>query len=553
MLTLVATVGALVAPTVLVHPGGAAARPAGVVWRPCPEDPTAQCGTITVPVDWSRPYGGTVDVALARRRATDPAARIGSLLVNPGGPGGSGVDFALFGADYFSPEVTRRFDLVGFDPRGVGRSHPVRCSLDLLFQAPSPDLRSQADFTAMVRYNRRLGADCRRHTGPLFDHVDTLSTVRDLDAIRAALGERALTYYGISYGTLIGQQYAQLFPHRVRALALDSNMDHSLGTRDFLRTTTITAQDSFTEFVKGCQRDRRCALAGRDIRALWHDLLRRADRGQLKNPFDPSYLVTSWDLINTAFAAGYGPDWFALAELLVWVDTGRVPGPTAGERTRALARRMLVRPGPPAAAAAPRPSAPTGPAPVSRSAEPDLVENAFPAVFCSDWRLPARDYREYAGYQREMARLAPDVRYTAIGVASFAACLGWPARVANPQRPLVPRGDAPLLLANTEHDPATGILWARNAARQLRGQATLLTYRGWGHGAYGRGRCVTGAVDRYLVSRRTPPPGTRCPAIPPEPHESVSARGVAPGGPPRWPVGPRRGVPGFAGPAGAGR
>lgn len=188
-----------------------------MTWTPCAEDPTADCGTLTVPIDWADPRGATVDLALVRRKATDPASRTGSLVLNPGGPGGPGAQVVLDKSYPFSDEITRRFDIVGFDPRRVGASHPVVCTTGLLAQMPDVlQVRSEADFSALLDYNRRLREDCRARTGPLFDHVDTLSVVRDLDALRAALGEDKLTYYGVSYGTLIGQLYAERFPQRVR-------------------------------------------------------------------------------------------------------------------------------------------------------------------------------------------------------------------------------------------------------------------------------------------------------------------------------------------------
>ncbi|MFI6390096.1 hypothetical protein [Nonomuraea sp. NPDC050540] len=170
--------------TVLVLLGNAAAAvPVGagtpavraIAWTPCAADTSAECGTLTVPVDGAKPGGPTVDLAVARRKATDPTARTGSLIVNPGGPGESGVDFILRRQGYFSEEITRRFDIVGFDPRGVARSNPVVCSAELMRQEPAdPFLKSQADFDRWHDHNDRLRADCRARTGPLFDHVDTL-------------------------------------------------------------------------------------------------------------------------------------------------------------------------------------------------------------------------------------------------------------------------------------------------------------------------------------------------------------------------------------------
>jgi pimeloyl-ACP methyl ester carboxylesterase len=498
--------------TAVLLPGTAAqaAEPAGAApsrinWQPCgSEFPDAECGTLAVPVDWSRPRGAKIDLALARRKATNPGARIGSLVVNPGGPGGSGVSFVLQAPDYFSEALRSRFDLVGFDPRGVARSHPVVCSLDLLQQQPSPVLTSQADFDRVVAYNRRLAADCRAHTGPLIDHVDTLSVVHDLDAIRAALGERRLTYYGISYGTLIGQQYAQTYPGRVRALTLDSNMDHSLGTAAFLATESWTAQDSFDEFVKGCKADNECVLADRNIRAFWADLLARAARGELVDPTFPEFVLTPYNLIEIAFGSFYGPDWRGLAEFLVAVDEG---SPTAALST-ATGRRGFAQ---------------------------ETAENPFQAVFCQDWRLPLRNFAEYSTQLRIQRAIAPDMRYSPLALFAVVACLGWTDSPANPQHPLRVRGSETLLVLNALHDPATGYLWGVNAARQLGRAARFVTYEGWGHGVYGQGACPTSIVDNYLISGALPPNGKRCPAVSPVDVAAQRTRALPlPTTAPRW-------------------
>jgi pimeloyl-ACP methyl ester carboxylesterase len=431
---------------------------------PCAGDPTAQCGSLSVPVDWSRPHGPRFDLAVARRPATDPAARIGSLVFGPGGPGDSGVDRVVTGPGRFSAELRRKFDVVSFDPRGVGRSKPVVCSAELLAQRPAPVLASQADFDATLAFNRRLRADCRARTGPVFDHADTLSTVRDLDAIRAALGERTLTFHGSSYGTLLGEQYAEAFPGRVRAIVLESVVDHSVGTRAFLATQAVAGQDSFDEFVAWCGRTAGCALHGRDVRAVWADLLARADRGELGDRG-----ATPFDLVVTAHRGFYGPGYADLARKLAAMSAGGPP--------------QLV-------------------------SLPPLVT----AAFCADWSLPVRDYREYAAHLRRLAALAPDLRYPA-AVFAVTACLGTPVR--NPQHRLEVRHTPPLLLINSVHDPASGYNWATNVAGQLGDRAVLVRYDGWGHGVYTRSACTTEVVDRYLVAGVLPAPGTSCPAVEP--------------------------------------
>ncbi|MEV6154050.1 alpha/beta hydrolase [Nonomuraea sp. NPDC052129] len=459
----------------------AAARTSGIDWKPCDQDATAECGTLTVPIDWATPGSGTIDLALARRKATDATKRIGSLVVNPGGPGVSGVDFALFSDRFLSAELTKSFDIVGFDPRGVGRSHPVVCSSALLRAMPPTLMRSQADFEARIAYNKRLREDCEARTGPLFDHVSTVSVVRDLEAIRAALDEERVTFYGVSYGTLIGQQYAERYPGRVRALVLDSNFDHSLGTGAYLDTAAINAESAFDEFADWCAKNATCPLHGKDVRAFWAKLLARADRGELHQPGQPDVPLTSWDLIDQAFGAFYGPYWTELAESLLATDTAAATKTPSGEASRAEELSPFPR-----------------------------------AVFCQDFSFPVRDYREYAARLDRQRALAPDMRYNPAALYAIAACLDWPTPIPNPQHRLNVDGTPPILVANSLYDPATSYLWAAGVAGQIGREAALLTYEGWGHGVYGRSDCVTGAMDRYLISLTVPTAaGSRCPAIPP--------------------------------------
>ncbi|WP_199853797.1 alpha/beta fold hydrolase [Plantactinospora sp. BB1] len=468
-------------------------RPGTIDWSPCPEDETAQCGVLRVPLDWSHPSGPTIELALARRPATDPGRRIGSMQINPGGPGGSGRLMAIFGADRFGEEIRSRFDIVGIDPRGVGLSTPIRCSQDLLDQEPSFVMRSQADFDARLAFNARLRADCRARSGPIVDHADMLSVVRDMDHVRAVLGDRQLTFYGLSYGSLNAQQYAELFPDRVRAIVSDSNLDHSLGTTGFLDTQAASAQDSFDEFVRWSDRTPTSPLHGRDVRAFWHRLLDRVDRGEIPSPFVPDVALRPEILIWFVFRAFYGPEWSFLADFLVDLDSGDAqpwePGPELPEET----------------------------------------EYPQVAIFCNDWSLPVRDYREWARHLRRAERIAPDLRYSPAAAALTAACLGSPARIANPQHPLRVRDSAtPLLVTNALHDPATGYNQALGVTRQLGRDGVLFSYHGWGHGVYGRSECTDDAIERYLIDRTLPARGAGCPAVEPPAEPSASRQSIRP-------------------------
>ncbi|GGT72641.1 alpha/beta hydrolase [Actinomadura citrea] len=457
--------------------------PSAIGWRACGDDGKAECATLRLPIDWSRPDGPTFGLAIARRQALDQDARVGTLVFGPGGPGDSGVQRVTRlkgGIDRFSDELRRRFDIVSFDPRGIGASHPVTCSADLLRAAPSPMIKSAAQFRATLDHNARLRADCRARTGPLYDHADTLSTVRDVDAIRAALGESKLTFHGSSYGTLLGEMYAETFPRRVRAMVLESVDDHSIpDARRFLTSELAAAQDSFDQFAAWCGRTRECALHGKDVRAIWRDLRARADRGELPDPSSPGTALPEFGLVLMAYKSFYGPDWAELASKLAALDAA--PPLRAGAR------------------------------PAAAQAAGETATDPFTAQFCSDWSLPVRDYGEYARLMRRTEKVAPDMTF-ARPVMAISACLGRPQPVRNPQHRLDVRGSAPILLSNAVHDPATPYAWARNVARQLGPTGRLLTYEGAGHGSYDRGPCMQNTIDAYLTSLTLPPPGTTCPA-----------------------------------------
>ena len=470
-------------------------------WQPCPELAEVECGTLSLPVDWANPRGERFDLAVARRKATDPAKRLGVMLINPGGPGGSGVNAALGADGYFSPEVQQRFDIIGFDPRGVARSQPVKCSIDVLNAQPSIRPTDQREFDALAAYNRELAADCRKHSGPIYDHADTGAVIRDMDALRKALGERKINYYGLSYGTLIGQQYAEEFGRNIRAMVIDSNMDHSLDTWRFNETEAATAEDSFHEFVKWCDRTESCALHGQDVAEVWDDLLARADRGEVPDPLDPTRKTTADDIIGAAFGAFYGPDWQRLSEFLVELGAG-TPSPTAF------------------------------------TAE-ETARNPFPAVFCQDWAIRVKDHRQFTALVDRARQLAPHMRGSALGHTAMAGCVGLPEDVNNPQHRLKIKDAPKILMLNALHDPATGYEWAANAHRQSRNTTVLLTYEGWGHGVYDRSDCTRTATDDYLINLKTPRPGARCAAVEPAP-QSIASVGTKPA-----PAGPNSTIPGW--------
>ncbi|GAA0555414.1 alpha/beta hydrolase [Paractinoplanes ferrugineus] len=424
-------------------------------WRTCGKNMDAQCTHLTVPVDWSRPAGETIELAVGRRPARDQAHKVGTLIFGPGGPWDPGVSRVTDDYDRFSDTLLDRFDIVSFDPRGSTGSHPVSCDPEQVAKAPDPILSSQKDFETTLAYNRTLWAGCEKLTGDLWNHADMGSNVRDLDALRAALGERKLTFHGSSYGTVLGAAYAERYPDRTRAILLESVDDHSSrSTAEFLTAQTWAAEDAFDDFVTWCDHTSSCALHGRDVAAVWNDLFTsgRAD-------------FTRFDLVAVTFKRTKDADYAKLADYLAAV-AGGAPG---------------FRPGP--------------------------LPVVLPA-FCADWSLPVRDYREYASLMRQAARVAPNTHFPAQAFA-LTACLGWD-HVAYPQHALRVHTRTPLLLLNSRHDAATGWNWARNVERQLGRHGVLVTYEGAGHGSYSRSQCMRDIADAYLVDLTVPARGTIC-------------------------------------------
>ncbi|WP_433824442.1 alpha/beta hydrolase [Actinoplanes sp. CA-015351] len=452
------TLAVVIALVIAAPPGVARAAPPGPAldWGACAGGTAAvQCAELRLPVDWADPGGPGFDLAVARRPARVPSGRVGTLVFGPGGPGDSGVDRLVRGSARFSDEILDSFDVVSFDPRTVAGSAAPTCARE-----PVPViLRDQADFDATVAANRALWQQCRE-TSPVFDHASTRNTALDLEALRRALGESRLTFHGSSYGTLLGQQYAGMFPGRVRAAVLEGVFDHSLSLTDFVRTQAVAVQDSFDEFVTWCERGGRCPPGVRDT---WTEVLARADDGEYA-PF------TAFDVAALPIATLQGPNWPALAAAIEALAAGRTD---------------LMRGLPPASTGA----------------------------FCADFPVPVRNYREYTKLLRVAAKAGPDIRYGA-GLLAVSLCLGWPRPVDNPpHRPRV-QTRVPMLLLNARHDPRTGYEWATHVAGQLGRNGRLVTYEGWGHGVYRDTACTTATVDRYLIDLVVPARGASCPAEP---------------------------------------
>jgi pimeloyl-ACP methyl ester carboxylesterase len=463
-------------------------------WRPCDDvvkDITGDrgnpefrysCATVRVPQDWAHPDRGTFDLALLRARSTKQDDRVGSMLVNPGGPGASGVELAVYLTYGLPADVARRVDVVGFDPRGVGRSTAVACIPDRTkdaLAAADPDPRTAAEFQAQLDLWKRTADGCGRRYGARLGLFNTEQTARDMDAVRAAVGDRRITYLGYSYGTLLGAVYAQLFPRRIRALVLDGAVDPTAGPVEGSRAQAAGFERAFDDFAADCrQRGSACPI-GPDARTTVTRVLAQVrdepPRGDDGRAVTAGYVVTA--VVSALYARS---QWTALGRAVADVAEGD------GDRVLALADEYNQR--------------------REDGTYSNLVD-ANTAITCADQATPptVAEARRLQGEWRS--------RYPLFGAplaTSLLTCAVWPS-THDPYPTGPARGAPPILVVGTTGDPATPYENTPELAAML-GTGVVLTWEGEGHTAYPQTTCVARAVDAYLLKLKVPEPGLRCPA-----------------------------------------
>ncbi len=450
-------------------------------WKGCGSG--FDCATVTVPVDWANPGGASIGLAVKRLPAA--GTKVGSLLINPGGPGVSGLDFVDSAKSVFGSTVRDSLDIVGWDPRGVGESAPVHClpnsQLDGYLAADATPTGS-AQVADAVQLAKTFAASCERNSGALLEHVDTLSTVKDMDVLRAVLGDATLTYYGGSYGTFLGAWYAQEFPWRVGRFVLDGAVDPSLTTDQYAAGQAEGFQRGLRAYVQNCEQQSGCPLRGTVDQAFAQlsALIAHADQNPLTTSDGARPLTQS--LLVTGLAMGLYDDrlWPALTKGIGEAMTGQ------GSTLLALADLYNER---------------------DSQGRYSQVLSANPAIYCLD-------HPEHETPQ-QIAAFAADLgkRYPPLGASmgwGVLGCAEWPIpAVLHPQR-LTASGAAPIVVIGTTGDPATPYEWAKSLAGQL-SSGRLLTWDGQGHTAYGRGStCIARAVESYLVGGVVPANGTTC-------------------------------------------
>jgi pimeloyl-ACP methyl ester carboxylesterase len=465
-------------------------------WEPCPEvageilgeQPPDKvrydCATIKVPRDWANPTGGeTLDIALLRARSQRlrPGKHVGSLVINPGGPGGSGIDTAVYLSLTLPFKMLRNFDIVGFDPRGVGRSSPVECfsnpDTDAMIAA-DPDPVNQREFDEVVELTEEMTDDCQDKYGEDLKYFSTEQTARDIDAIRRAVGDDKLTYLGYSYGTLLGAVYAKLFPNRIRAMVLDGAVDPTKDEVEGSEGQAAGFEQAFRNFAKWCEEQGRSQCpAGPDARATVRRLLDQA-RDRPVSGSDDREATAGWVLSAVVYTMYVQEWWPRLADALGQLDRGDPDGifqivDTFNERT-------------------------------TDGDYPNSFE-ILTLVNCVD--------EEKAPSVSDVRRLQKDWRrkYPLFGAPlalSILGCAVWP--VGHDPYPYGrAAGAPPILVIGTTGDPATPYEQA-GALAKLLGTGILVTYRGEGHTAYPKPGCLNDVVDNYLIDLKIPGSEVTC-------------------------------------------
>jgi pimeloyl-ACP methyl ester carboxylesterase len=430
------------------------------------------CATLTVPIDWDAPHGERFDLGLVKLPATpsNTTSKVGSLFVNPGGPGVSATSFVatIAGGAFQSDALFASFDLIGVDPRGVGLSHQVECDVSIYAERVSVFPTSEEEYDALVDKNRRLGESCRELTGPLLEHLDTISAAKDHEAVRIALGDEPMNFLGLSYGSQLGAQYAALFPNNIRTLALDGIVQHSGAEAVNILVETSSYQQYLTHFFDWAATNESSVLQGQDVQELWTMLLANATIMPIPalscNGTNCRTDVNAEEILFNTQSYTTVKSWGRLASALYNASQGDAS---------ALSTSFT---------------------------EPSAL--SLLGIGCLDWTRS----QALSSIQAKLAMAdvsSPLVRGASQTWTSQHACIGWPVPVKNPPKKLDIKTEATVLMAASTGDPSTGLPWAVGMLEEVE-KAVLVVREGDGHTSLPLGGETAEIIVEYLVSGVAP-------------------------------------------------
>ena len=480
-------------------------------WKDCSDGTSPfQCGTVTVPLDYEHPDGRTITIALKKLPASDGNAEYGSLFTNPGGPGASGIETVKDPAA-MPEELRGAYDIIGFDPRGVGQSTPITCWTDdeIKQSLAAPDDGStnpmkplkgvtSKNVPAQDKIDRGAAnaARCAQHSEvpELLDHVGTRDVARDLDVLRATNGNTKLNYLGISYGTRIGAIYADLFPDRVGRVVLDSAMDPSKRSGGEIRAEQITfSEGALRQYVEHCQAQNGCPLTGSTDEAVAQlaAFVDGLDQAPLTVPDSDATVNTQDATAVIQRLAVKQPDWDALTAMLTPAITNH-DGTLMAKAKQGSNKSSTM--------------------PVEAAVNIANSEIMFAAVICNDDPDTGGTASDWDAQSAAEKKTYPFFGGTSNAMDAY--CRGWGHRGKTPPRETRAKGSDPILVVGIKGDIQTLYSWAQSLSNQL-DNGHLLTVEGYGHGAFGTNNCATTAITGFLVDGTMSADGTTCAAEPP--------------------------------------
>ncbi|GAA2558480.1 pimeloyl-ACP methyl ester carboxylesterase [Neomicrococcus aestuarii] len=452
-------------------------------WEKCGN---LECANVEVPLDYKNPAGERISIAVNRLKATDTAQ--GSIIINPGGPGASGVDLVASGSAMFSETLKKNFNVVGFDPRGISRSEAVECLTDAERDEAATDNTEPENTTAYMDFVedsvKEYTAKCAEKSSKILGFVDTASSARDLDILRDALGDSKLNYLGYSYGTKLGATYAGLFQENTGKLVLDGAMDPSLNESEITIGQAKGFENAITAYLEDCLSDAAsCPFEGSvdDAREQLISVIDSVIEQPIPTNMDREVSVTQF--VNGFITPFYEDSLWPLLSLAL-TD---IINDDNGDNILALADASAGR--------------------EDNGTYNGNQEDAFNAVNCLDYPRGATRAQMSAEYD-ELVEASPVLgRFLAFG--GF-MCNNWPVEATNTPAPASADNAAPIVIIGTTGDPATPYEWSKSLNEQLK-TSVLVTYEGEGHTAYGRSNpCITDAVDTYFVEGTVPQDGLTC-------------------------------------------
>ncbi|MEV4507281.1 alpha/beta hydrolase [Streptomyces klenkii] len=447
-------------------------------WSACDFDPTMRCASFPVPIDYHNADSPQIELPVAMKPAKDPTRKLGTLVVNFGGPG-EHHSTVLAEEDPTLDQLQERFDLVAFDTRDT----LLKCDSNLvnLQDAMPIVLEDQRAYQHRAQFNAALADSCRQMSGPLFDHVSSADIAHDVDEARKFLGEPQITFYGISYGTVIGQAYARTYPHNLRALILDSVVDQSLRATEMISSAARAQEENLLTAARLCEQDASCPVSGPAVRARLNAVFTAAQEGRLTG--DAGVIRTD-NLLKQLYMEGTEDTWRDKLELLnSYTIIEQSPG------NEPYWPELPTHPGEPVPE--PRPT----------------------TLLCTDWDMGTDTPQHATDLWNISKKAAPYTRGNAWYQEWTARCAGWPQPTSRSPQPQPTADNPPVLIVNSRYDVATSHEWAERTADRTSG-ARLVTYEGAGHGLSKIGSsCVTGHITRFATTLRLPAKNATCASV----------------------------------------